>query len=638
MADNTQAIEQLFTQQVTIGQQLLSQAQTDIDGTFAALKDSSIYNYQPYNWQYPTPPLIGPLPSLVGPSAPGAPTDPKLPTMKDFPSVPNPSYGTQPTNALLPPTITLPTAPQGEPSDDTGPVPSVATPNFPTAPALNALPSSALPYPFITIPAAPAYSAPAFDGVKPDEITTITLADYLQKLSDSYTLYSQLMPSLIQTNTMAWFRAFISENPNVRALDAMVTTYQTAGGTGVPTTLEEGIITRAVDRVSLENRRANKAVWDNMALRGLTLPSGALMSGLKEARQTAAEATSKVAVDVAIKNLDLEHDHMKFMMTLGRELQTLLLGFATDTGKIVTEINGQAIELTKLVLTGMIEINNANVRIYLAKWEGYKAAVEVFRARWQAIETQVQVYEAQIKAELAKTEINKATIDVLNAVVNANRALAEMYKVQVDAETAKIETSRVQVMAYEAKVRGFVAKIDAYRARWDGYRAAAEGQLAIANVYKAQVEGYIANVNGYKAGVEAYTAQVQGAVAQINAVATQNEESLKAYSIELDGKLRGYVARTQGYSEQWKAIGEQARAGANITGIQSEFLSKMYTTQVQIDIERAREHIAQWKQQLEGALQAGQAMVQASSVAGQLASSTMNGLTAFAGTLATSSS
>jgi hypothetical protein len=638
MADNTAAIEELFNQQVQTGQQLITDARADIENTFAALGNSSIYDYTPYEWQVPSPPIIGPLPSLTGPSPPGAPSDPKEPTLKEFGSIPNPVYGTQPINSLHPPTITFPGQPQGEPTDSTGQAPGVSIPVFPTAPPLIAVPDAALPYPYITIPNAPIFTPPAFDGVKPDDIQTITLAEYLQKLADAYAQYSTQMPALIQNNTMAWFRAFIAENPNVRILDGMVTSYLNTGGTGIPLPLEEAIITRAVDRVTNESRRAQARVWETVSQRGLVLASGALMSGLKEARAVAQEATSKVAVDVAIKNLDLEHDHMKFMLTLGRELQTMLLNFANDTGKIVTEINGQAIELTKTVLTGMIEINNANVRIYTAKWEGYRAAVEVFKARWMAIESQIRVYEAQIKAELAKVEVNKATVELINAIVNANHAIVLLYKTQIDAETAKLEADRVRVMAYTASVQGYVAKIEAYKARWEGYSAAVNGQLAIANVYKAQVEGFTADVNAYKAGVEAYVAQVQGATASINAIATQNEENLKAWSTELDGKLRGYVARTQGYSEQWKAIGEQARAGANITGIQSEFLSKMYTSQVQVDIERAREHMAQWRQQLEASLQASQAMVQTSQVAGQLASSTMNGLTAFAGTLATSSS
>lgn len=632
-------IAQVFDDQRAAATELLTQAETGIQQAYAALSDSSLYAYDPYEWEIPPSPILLATPLPAGPSRPGRPANPAEPTLQKYDiTVPNPSFGTAPTSTLQPPVIAFPVQPGGPPQDLTSSAPAVFTPAFPATPALNPLPSSALPYPFITIPDAPVFATPVFDGVKPDDITNITLADYLQKLTDTYTNYSNVMPSLVQNNWLLWFRAMVGENPNLRKIDGIISTYLDAGGSGIPTPIEEAIVTRATDRVTSEYQRKTRAVWNNMADKGLTLPSGALMAGLKEARADSAEGVSKVATDVAIKNLELEHDHMKFMLTLGRELNALLANMASDYAKNVIEINGQAIELTKLVLTGMLEINNAMVRIYVAKWEGYKAAVEVFRAKWEAVEAQIHIYEAQIKAELAKTEINKAVVEILNATVNANRALVEMYKAQVDAESAKVEVSRVQILAYEAQVRAYVAKVEGYKATWDGYRSAVEGQVAVAKVYETQQQGFLANVQAYKATVDAYVAQVQGYTSQIEAVAKQNEISLKVWQVEFDGVLKGFTADVEAYGENWKAIGEQMRAAANSQGIQGEFLAKMYSTQVQIDMERAREHLALWQQRLQTGLHAAEGITSASSVSAGMANSALNSLTAFAGTLATTTS
>lgn len=638
MAD-TSAIQAIFDNQNTIAGQLLQTATDDMDKAFAALGSSTLYQYSPYQWQVPSAPIILGVPFPSGPARPGRPANPKDPALLPYATaLPNPTFGIQPVYGLVPPLLTDPTQPGGEPSDNIGSAPGVGSPSFPGLPGLLSLPSSALPYPFITIPNAPVFNTPVFDGVKPDDITTMTVQQYLDQLSTSYTNYSQLIPALVQNNTMAWFRVFLNENPNVRLLDNLITTYLSAGGTGIPTPIEEAIITRAVDRVTADNRRANAAVWENIGRRGLTLPSGALMAGLKEGRQLAAEATSKVVVDVAIKNLDLEHDHMKFMLGLGVELQKLLLGYATETAKVVLEANGQAVDLTKLVLNGMIEANNMIVKVYLAKWEGYKAAVEVFRAKWMAVEMQIRVYEAQIKAEMAKTEINKNVVEVLRVIVEANKALVEQYKIQVDAETAKIETDRVRVMAYEAQVRGYVAKVEAWKVRWDGYRAQLEGNVAKSKVFESQNMGYEAQVRGYAAGITAYTAQVQGYTASVEATSRQNEAALKAFTVQLDGLLRAYGEDVKAYGANWNAIGEQMRASANVLGIQAEFATKSYSTQVQIDTERAREHLAIWRSQLEAGLHAAASMTGAADAAGRLAGSALNGLSAFAGTLATTTS
>jgi hypothetical protein len=56
------------------------------------------------------------------------------------------------------------------------------------------------------------------------------------------------------------------------------------GGAGIPVPIEEAIVTRATDRLTCEYQRESAEVWDEMARKGLTLPSGALVSGRKAAR------------------------------------------------------------------------------------------------------------------------------------------------------------------------------------------------------------------------------------------------------------------------------------------------------------------------------------------------------------------
>jgi hypothetical protein len=629
-------VDAIFTAFQANATSLLSQATGDVESAFNALADPSLYAYTPYDYQVPSSPIIGALNFPPPPASPVNPGIPKEPTLIPYGmQVPNPNFGAAPTDKPAVPAITFPTQPGDPPPDFTGNPPAVVTPNFPSSPALIGLPSSALPYPTITVPLAPTITPPVFDGTPPADIANITLDEYLDKLEDSYEKYSNNVSGLVQSNWMSWYTVMLGQNPNIAKLNGIISAYLDTGGAGIPIPIEEAIVTRATDRVSAEARRKRMAVWEDMSKRGLTLPSGALMSGLKESRAEMAEAVSKVALDVATKNLELEHDHMKFMIQFGISLQKHLMDFAGETAKIVVDINGQAIEITKLTLTGMIEINNAAIRIYVAKWEGYKVAAEVFKTRWEGIEAEIRVYEAQIKAELAKTEINKAVVEVLTAVVNANRALVEVYKTQVEAEAAKIEVSRVQIMAFEAIVRAYVAKVEGFRARWDGYKAAVEGQLAIAQVYDAEVKGYVAEVEAYKANVEAYSAQVRGYSAQIESISRQNEAVLKEWSIEVDGLLKAYSENVRAYGINWSAIGEQMRASANVLGIQSEFLSKIYNVSIQVEIERARDHMAQWRSQLEAGVSARRGLVEASGVVASLANSALNGLTAIAGDIAT---
>jgi hypothetical protein len=636
MSAESTAIQAIFDTQLAAARDLTTGAQTALSSAFAAFTDVGLWAYEPYDWNVPSAPQIFFNPTYLTPIKPGAPTIPTQPTLLGYPALPNTTNPTMPVFTATAPTITFPNTPSGEPSDNTGNPPTIYSPTFGTAPALLTLPSYALPYPYITVPTPPTISYPSFDGVAPDDIASISLQEYLDKLTTSYASYSQDVPDLVRSHWFEWFRAMIGENPLIDKLATTISTYIDEGGSGIPEPIEEAIITRATDRVTAEQRRATLNVYDSAARRGLLLPSGMLLAGLKEARQTAAEAISKVATDTAMKNLELEHDHMKFMLQLGVELEKMIINFASDTAKAVLEANGQAIELTKLILTGMIEINNTIVRIYLAKWEGYKAAVEVYRAKISALEMQIRVYEAEIKAELAKVEINKAHVDVLTAVVNANRALVEMYKAGIDAESAKVESSRVAVMAFEATVRAYAARIEGYKAKWDGYRSATEGQVAKSKVYESQATAYTAVVNGYRAAVEGQSAIVKNVATTIEAIGKENEEQLKAWTAQIDGTLRAYVAGTEAYRAEWGAIGEQLRGYANAGQIMGEFLARMYTTETNIEMERAREHLAAWRSQLEGALHAAEGVTHTSQVAGNIAASALNGLSTFAGVLATS--
>src|SRR5574337_575667 len=88
------------------------------------------------------------------------------------------------------------------------------------------------------------------------------------------------MPALVQANWITWFRAMLNENPLIDQLAATISGYLNTGGSGIPVPIEEAIVTRATDRVTVEGRRATMQVYTDAAKRGLTLPSGALLAGL----------------------------------------------------------------------------------------------------------------------------------------------------------------------------------------------------------------------------------------------------------------------------------------------------------------------------------------------------------------------
>jgi len=624
----------VFADTATMTAELLGSTTTALEVATAALSDPSIYAFEPYDFQQPIMIFGSPVQSLSPPARPETPNLDMLPRVQPIvstmPTAPTKNIGTVPSA----PSITTPS----KPSTSIGSAPTAPTLTavlqLPVKPTMLPLSSTVLPYPTVTIPDVPVWSDPSFVGTAPDPIHTISMDEYLAMLTDTYAEYASSMPSLVQSNWRAWYSTMLQDHPMVGTLQGILTSYFNTGGAGIPVMIENAIVTRAQDKVTGEQRRATKKVWEEAAKRGLWMPSGALAAGLKEAAQISAEATSKVVTDVAIKNLELEHDHMKFMITAAETLEKTLQDTSVGLARGVIEINGQAVEITKTVLQGMVAVNDAIVKVYLAQWEGYKAAVEKYRADIQVIQAKVQLYEAEIRAELAKTEVNKAVVAVLDSIVRANLSIVQMYKTEIDAETAKLEVDRVRALLYESQVRGFVGTVDAFRARWDGYKSEVGATLAQAQVYESRVRGYSAGVGAYSAEVAAYGEYCRSVGIRADATAKSNQAELAAWTAKADGLLRAFGENMRAFATEWQAKVAEAQINAEYYKANTAAITAYNATNIQQQMEMGRQHLVQWQTQLESALRAAQGLKEIGAVWQNIASSSLSGLTAFAGQFA----
>ena len=622
----------VFNDVYAMAEKLTADMTAAIQTASDALSQTGIYEYKPYEFQPPIMTFGGPDRIIPPPGKPGAPNLRPLPIVQeikgDLPKEIREWTELAPVakDIDIPPTPTSPSI-GAQPS----PPPQPKDLNLPQAPTLMPLGDTTLPYPTIRVPTAPLWLAPIFIGKPPDPIQTITLDEYLQKLTDTYAEYSSSMPDLVQSNWRKWYATVLADHPMIGTLQGILTSYFNTGGAGIPVTIENAIITRAQDKVTGEQRRATSKVWDEMAKRGLWMPSGALVAGLKEAAQISAEATSKVVTDTAIKNLELEHDHMKFMLGLAEKLEETLQTTSVALARGVIEINGQAIELTKTVLQGMIAINDAIVRIYLAQWEGYKAAVEKYRSDIQVITAKIQLYEAEIRAELAKTEVNKAKVSVIQTIAQANLAIVQAYKAQIDGETARLEADRVRAIVFEAQMRGFTGTVEAYRARWEGYGKEVDARLAQSRLYESKVHGYSAKVGAYAEEVRAYSERVRAVGVKAEAISKSNVANLASWTAEADGLLKAFGENMRAFATEWQAKVEEARVNAQYYQANVGAITAYNNITTQQQMEMGRQHLAQWTGQLEAALRAAAGLGQLAGITQNAASASLSGLTAFAG-------
>lgn len=98
------------------------------------------------------------------------------------------------------------------------------------------------------------------------------------------------------------------------------------GGTGVPANIQDAIWERARRAEIMEAKRVESEAISAFASRGFTMPGGYVASQVMAAQQEAANKSSTIGRDIAIKNVELEIENIKFAIQQGVALRVGVLG------------------------------------------------------------------------------------------------------------------------------------------------------------------------------------------------------------------------------------------------------------------------------------------------------------------------
>ena len=621
-------------------------AQSGLIGAFNTLARSDIFRFVPSQISITTPNFGTPNKNIKLPASPKLSGLPKIDPLDKYVEVGNSGAvlgggDSIPTNTLgQAPSFNAPIKPQQVPYLTTT-APDVDTSlTLPDVPSFLSLPALTLPYPTVDVPTAPTITQPIFEGQRPNPISTPDPQTIIDKYTTEQADHRNMLPGFASAQADALLVKFCPEYAQLRArINQAVIAYTdpiNGGGTGIPVNIEDAIAARNSDRNNIEFQRAIETAADTLAKQGFSIPPGAMLATLRQARMAMGDAQVRGNVEIATKNFELEQQNMQFMLKLGEALEEKVLDTVTQYLNLALRMDELSIMSAKEIVSTYVGVYNLQVQVYRALWEGYQADAEVYKAKISALESNVRLYEAEIKAELAKTEINKATVEVLQVVANVNQALANAYKSEVEAATATLEVARVRVALYEAQVRGFAAQVGVYEAQWRGYEAEVNGEVGKIRGFEAQANAYTAQVNAYRARVEAYAEQVRAKAAQNQAIASKNDATVRVYATEADVAIKTFEGLTQQYVAESNAAIKQADIEVEYWRTTASLVMQEWNIAVNQMFEYAREQMNLFRGQMEAAISAGNGLSQAAQVAGGLASSAMNGLTSFAGKLVSS--
>jgi hypothetical protein len=431
--------------------------------------------------------------------------------------------------------------------------------------------------PVRTEPAKPEYQLPVFDAQAPADIPNPP-TDYDEKFVKAYRDAAPTMMASLEGQMDGFLRRI---NPQffdqMARLEGKLTTY-IEGGTALSPAIENAIAARAADKINGEYRRAHAAAYQDAARRGFTLPDGVLNSNAMQARQAGADNNARAAMDIAIKQAELEQQNIQFAITTSTQLRNIALSTALNYhGNLVT-LNGQAVQYAQAVLNAAVAVYDAMVKAYAARLDAYRAEAMVYQTRMQAVQVLAEIYQSEVNALVALTQADNAKVSLYRARLEALDTLAKIYRDQIEVVQAQANIEKTKIELYGSQVQAFGTMAQAKSAEWSGYSAAVGGQ-------EARIRAYTERVRAYSAQVDAWKATIDAQQAKINSYAKFNEDKMRIYTAEVEGYrakvgAQATVASTLLENQRTKLMSYTAKISSSEA--QARLAQQYYATRAQI--------------------------------------------------------
>lgn len=491
-----------------------------------------------------------------------------------------PAPGAAPTNLPLPPVYTAaapsnraerpsfesPSAPS-ELAQFSGVAPTLSGISIPSAPdALSHLDITPPTLTTIVVPDAPSVVIPTFDVVRPD--TDIAApGDFTGQFRADFSEHGAVLRGALDSAVDAYMAKI---NPRfaeqMSAIETRLSKYL-AGGSGLAPEVEDAIYARAAGKTNDEYLRVRDTAYAEGARRGFTMPAGSVFSAVMQARQGAADNNARAAMEIAIKQAELEQQNLQFAVTQSTNLRQMVIAAAQQWASNLVQINAQALQFANGVLQATVELYGIKVKIVQAKVEVYRAEAQVYEYRLKAVLAVYDAYQAHIKGLEAQVNVDVAKVQAFTAQANSYGALANAYKAVIEGVATKAQIEKLKVDAFGAEVQAYAARVGGKTAEWQGYKARVEGEVSKFEVYKAEVQAYAMELEAHKTNIESHAKNVE-------ATATANESqmrsfaaSVSAYTAQVQGQSAAVMAEINSYEatiKQWTANANAQEAQARV--------------------------------------------------------------------------
>ena len=447
----------------------------------------------------------------------------------------------------------------------------------------------------LTVPAMPDVDIPVFNGTPPDSELTEPELNFTFLESDN------VYESCIATNLPAKICAVLT-GEDALVLDSDIT---------------DDIVQSVVEQVDIEAAKSYDDVLNSWALKGHSLPQGAMIGRLDELRETADRNKAMAVRDVGVKQSELAIDAMKHAMSIGAQYEGILL-------ENFNQIQTRAFEAAKVGQESALKLFDAQVVIYNSGVDLYKAEADVFRTLMQGNIAVYDGYRAQIEGVKAQADVQESRVSIYTALLSTNEVTANIYESQIRGVVAKADIERLKIERFRAEIEAYSARVNAKTAEYSGYDSAVRAELAKAQVAETKVRGYTAQIEGISRRNTVEIQRLQAVTEQNKGIAITNQGQLDVFRTEVMAVSEKNNAEAQRYGVEMSGHQESIKVAlANYEGVMRKYQADMalWDTKSQLAFEEAKEQVRISVQEYELSLRSAET---GAKVYAQLAASAMN--------------
>lgn len=203
----------------------------------------------------------------------------------------------------------------------------------------------------------------------------------------------------------------------------------TNGGTGIPSAIEDQIWQRGRGRVITENKRSVAQVASGLASRGFSMPSGALNKAVKEIEVAGQASLGEMSTSVAIKQVEIEIENIKFAVEKALNARMTALGAAADYIRSLAIAPEIATKLTETDASVQARMMSATADLYRARLSRDELVMKTEVARMSNFQGDQQLFY-------------NTFVSRVHEAVNGTMSAADAY-----AKTAQAALSSLNTMA-----------------------------------------------------------------------------------------------------------------------------------------------------------------------------------------------